>query len=461
MKRTSGKSPRSLADLFRAVLRVEELPQRCAPTAFTRSAGTMLWQDPLDVQAALDGRPDDAPPAWASALGTPAALLAGADGNPPSAAFPQSFLSALASPAGDNPSAPAATDSTPKGAQAPPFATDALFDTLETVNQVLAGPFGTSDAVTNHSGAGAPATGGADDHHAAAAGSGESSSAHDAPSFPPAGTPEGSGTHGSDADLLQQLAGTGPAAAPGTTMGGTTSSTGALPVSPPAGMAGPRPLAPPAGGTGGRIRPLGPSGPPVANNDAYTLVHDSTLSVPAATGVLANDTDPDHLPLTAVLNSQPTHGTLTLRPNGSFVYVANAHYAGTDSFTYHANDGTDNSNVATVTLTLTNAHAPVAAADSYSVLHGQTLTVTAATGVLANDSDADPMDSLTATLVTGSGPSHGTLTLSADGSFNLHARDDLQRLGQLPVQGVRWQRFQCRDHGQHLGDGHGPRGKCR
>src|SRR5207248_2152144 len=57
--------------------------------------------------------------------------------------------------------------------------------------------------------------------------------------------------------------------------------------------------------------------------------------------------------------------------------------------------------------------APAAADDSYSTAEDSTLTVSAP-GVLGNDSDADG-DTLSAILV--SGPAHGTLALSADGSF--------------------------------------------
>ncbi|WP_052081172.1 DUF4347 domain-containing protein [Pseudomonas sp. ML96] len=58
---------------------------------------------------------------------------------------------------------------------------------------------------------------------------------------------------------------------------------------------------------------------------------------------------------------------------------------------------------------------PVATGNSYTVNEDSTLTVTTGSGVLANDTDADG-DSLTAVLVTG--PSHGSLTLNADGSFS-------------------------------------------
>lgn len=59
--------------------------------------------------------------------------------------------------------------------------------------------------------------------------------------------------------------------------------------------------------------------------------------------------------------------------------------------------------------------APVANADSYSVDRGKTLTVTAANGVLVNDTDPQSKP-LTATLVTST--AHGTLTLNADGGFS-------------------------------------------
>src|SRR5204863_110236 len=153
---------------------------------------------------------------------------------------------------------------------------------------------------------------------------------------------------------------------------------------------------------------------PVAVNDSYTTAEDTTLNV-AAAGVLANDSDVDGDSLSAVLVSQPTHGSLTLNSNGSFRYAPAANYNGADSFTYKANDGQADSGIATVSITITGVNdAPVALNDSYTTAEDTTLNV-AAPGVMANDSDADG-DTLSAALV--SQPAHGTLTLNSDGSFS-------------------------------------------
>jgi len=153
--------------------------------------------------------------------------------------------------------------------------------------------------------------------------------------------------------------------------------------------------------------------PPVARDDSYSTNEDTGLSV-AAPGVLTNDTDVDGDPLTAVWVSGPSHGSLTLNANGSFIYTPNANYNGTDSFTYKAYDGTAYSNLATVTITVNPVNdPPVARDDSYSTNEDTALSV-AAPGVLTNDTDVDG-DPLTAVWV--SGPSHGSLTLNANGSF--------------------------------------------
>lgn len=82
---------------------------------------------------------------------------------------------------------------------------------------------------------------------------------------------------------------------------------------------------------------LSGAGKLVAQNDSYTTDEDETLNVPAP-GILANDTD--GIPLTASKTDGPADGTLTLNDDGSFEYVPDPNFNGTDSFSYRAADGT-------------------------------------------------------------------------------------------------------------------------
>src|SRR5206468_1090831 len=144
------------------------------------------------------------------------------------------------------------------------------------------------------------------------------------------------------------------------------------------------------------------NGGPGTVNDSYSTAEDTPLTI-GAPGVLGNDTDPEGDALTAILVSGPSHGTLTLNPNGGFSYTPAANYNGLDGFTYKANDGAADSNVATVTITVNAVNdPPVAAGDSYSTNEDTTLTITAP-GVLANDSD---IDSAALTAIKMSNPAH-------------------------------------------------------
>jgi len=101
---------------------------------------------------------------------------------------------------------------------------------------------------------------------------------------------------------------------------------------------------------------------PVANDDAYATTENTGLITPVAVGepdglvgagVLANDTDVDGDGLRAVLITTVSHGTLDLNADGSFSYMPEAGFSGTDTFTYCATDGAATGNVATVTITVT------------------------------------------------------------------------------------------------------------
>jgi VCBS repeat-containing protein len=161
----------------------------------------------------------------------------------------------------------------------------------------------------------------------------------------------------------------------------------------------------------------GANASPTAVDDSYAGVEDTQLVVGAATGVLANDSDPEGGPLSAVLLDSVDDGTLLLNPDGSFTYTPSPGFSGNDRFRYRARDnGGALSAPTTVTLAVSATNdAPVATADSYSVNEGQTLNVPANNGVLGNDTDPDG-NTLTAVVVGGA--SSGTLTLQPNGSFS-------------------------------------------
>jgi VCBS repeat-containing protein len=151
---------------------------------------------------------------------------------------------------------------------------------------------------------------------------------------------------------------------------------------------------------------------PTAGSDAYNVWRNGVLSV-TTPGVLANDADANGDPIVAALGTGPSHGSLVLQPDGSFTYAPFAGFIGTDGFTYRADDGDLTSALATVTITVAN-RAPVAVDDGYVVTHDRTLTVTAASGLLANDTDPDG-DALS--LGVTALPAHGTLSVAPDGGF--------------------------------------------
>ena len=127
---------------------------------------------------------------------------------------------------------------------------------------------------------------------------------------------------------------------------------------------------------------------PVANDDGYSTPQDTQLLV-GAPGVLGNDTDAQDDPLTANLVSNVAHGALVLNPNGGFIYTPTAGFSGPDSFTYRANDGTANSNVATAGITVNASALP-------------TVSIVATT---PNASEAGPVNGLfTFTRIGGSTP---------------------------------------------------------
>jgi uncharacterized repeat protein (TIGR01451 family) len=158
-----------------------------------------------------------------------------------------------------------------------------------------------------------------------------------------------------------------------------------------------------------------PNSAPVAVADRYAIDEDVTLRVEVGTpGVLGNDSDPEGDAMRAFLETGVAHGALSFVGDGSFVYVPETNWHGTDSFTYFVSDGALNSAPVTVTLAVRSINdPPVATGETYTIRVNRLLTVVVP-GVLANDADVEG-DPLTALLV--SGPDRGALTLAATGGF--------------------------------------------
>jgi VCBS repeat-containing protein len=145
---------------------------------------------------------------------------------------------------------------------------------------------------------------------------------------------------------------------------------------------------------------------PIALANAYETAEDTPVTV-AAPGVLGNDTDIDSPTLTGVKVGNPNNGAVTLNANGSFTYTPNANYNGADSFTYKANDGTNDSNVATVTITVTPVNdAPSAVNDDAETPENVPVDV----DVLANDMDVEGSPLTVASFSQGA---HGSVMLAA------------------------------------------------
>ncbi|HIF9503412.1 TPA: tandem-95 repeat protein, partial [Photobacterium damselae] len=128
----------------------------------------------------------------------------------------------------------------------------------------------------------------------------------------------------------------------------------------------------------------------------------------AVTGQLtATDVDGDNL--TFKPGSDPSNGSVTVNPDGSWEYVPNPNFNGEDSFTVVVDDGNGGTDTITVTVNVT----PVNDAPVGENVSAETQEETAVTGQLtATDVDGDSL-----TFKPGSNPENGQVTVNADGSW--------------------------------------------
>ncbi|MBS0630910.1 MAG: tandem-95 repeat protein [Verrucomicrobia bacterium] len=153
---------------------------------------------------------------------------------------------------------------------------------------------------------------------------------------------------------------------------------------------------------------------PVASN-----VSVSQLGLASTAAITLAATDAEGATLTYRIVTAPAHGQLTGDGSAAVTYtLTTAPFVGTDSFTYVANDGTQDSAPATVSLTFTkDVRAAHTVGDVATVYRGLYADI----DVLANDHDdwGDPMFIFAVTQ-----PAHGTVTKFSDHVHYQHNGDD-------------------------------------
>jgi VCBS repeat-containing protein len=199
---------------------------------------------------------------------------------------------------------------------------------------------------------------------------------------------------------------------------------------------------------------------PVDPNDTNTVVEDTPLVVPAASGLLGGSSDPDGDSLTitgftvpGVTGTQapgtpvtiPGVGVVTIDADGGYSFVPEPNFNGSiPVITYTVSDGNGGTDTSTLALTLTPVNdAPVDPDDVNTVTEDTPLTVDAASGLLNGATDVEgsalsvsgfTVPGLTGTQAIGvpvAIPGVGSITINSDGSYSFTPLPNFD--GAIPV----------------------------
>jgi hypothetical protein len=173
--------------------------------------------------------------------------------------------------------------------------------------------------------------------------------------------------------------------------------------------------------------------PPVANAQSVTTNENTAKAIT----LTANDVDGDTLTYSIV--ASPANGTLSGTPP-NVIYTPVANYNGPDSFTFKANDGLADSNIATVSITVSTATSTISVNDlaNYQVFQrdigGTSKSVTISgtysnmdwnrveARVLQHGTNTAVVDWTTIDTTPGGGIFSGNLIVSQGGWYNIETR---------------------------------------
>ncbi|WP_415762878.1 tandem-95 repeat protein, partial (plasmid) [Priestia megaterium] len=159
--------------------------------------------------------------------------------------------------------------------------------------------------------------------------------------------------------------------------------------------------------------------PPITSNLNFTINEDTTL----VNQIIA--VDPDGDPLTFTLQNSPTDGVVSVNPDGTFSYVPNLNFTGTDLFTVQVSDGQGGIAVSTVTITISPINdTPTVPNYTFSTQEDSSLIG----AIIATDVDGNPLS-----YQLQNPPTNGVAVVNPDGTFSYQPNANFNGTDQFTV----------------------------
>ncbi|MGW9017006.1 tandem-95 repeat protein, partial [Priestia megaterium] len=159
--------------------------------------------------------------------------------------------------------------------------------------------------------------------------------------------------------------------------------------------------------------------PPITSNLNFTINEDTTL----VNQIIAVDPDGDKLTFT--LQNSPTDGVVSVNPDGTFSYVPNLNFTGTDLFTVQVSDGQGGIAVSTVTITISPINdTPTVPNYTFSTQEDSSLIG----AIIATDVDGNPLS-----YQLQNPPTNGVAVVNPDGTFSYQPNANFNGTDQFTV----------------------------